>query len=203
MVKDIFSMYHGRVNKVDLIKIYGSVFRVIAIGGSNVTEELAEGASTFLMDKTGGSIPFIGKILSSISDGLVNATLTARISFIVEGYCSKLVIENQRDLKPNGAVLKEMVQLITDPIIQAIKRVGRKQPSEKRDLSNFELESQEITLIIKEGIEESSKETQDEEEVKSYLNTIKSSMSFISSPLYNVGRFVSNSIKRNPKGEIS
>ncbi len=198
MVKDIFSMYHGRVNNVDLFKIYGSVFRVIAIGGSNVTEELAEGASTFLMDKTGGSIPFIGKILSSISDGLVNATLTARISFIVEGYCSKLVIENQRDLKPNGAVLKEMVQLITDPIIQAIKRVGRKQPSEKRDVSNFELESQEITLIIKKGIEESSKETQDEEEVKSYLNTIKSGMSYISSPLYSAGRFVSNSIKRNP-----
>jgi len=195
MVKDIFSMYHGRVNNVDLLKIYGSVFRVIAIGGSNVTEELAEGATTFLMDKAGGSIPFVGKIVSSISDGLVNATLTARISFIVENYCSKLVIENQSDLKPIGDVVKEMVKLITNPIIATIKKIGKKQISEKKDVSNFELESHEITRIIKEAAEESSKQTHDEEEVKSYLNAIKSGMS----SLYSASRFVSNTLKRSPK----
>lgn len=198
MVKDIFSMYHGRVNNVDLLKIYGSVFRVVAIGGSNVTEELAEGASTFLMDKAGGSIPFIGKIVSSISDGLVNATLTARISFIVECYCSKLIIENQRDLKPNGAVLKEMVSLITDPIITTIKKVGKKRSNEKKDVSNFELESHEINRIIQEGVEESSKETHDEEEVKPYLNTMKSGVN----SLYSAGRFVSNTFRRTPKNEV-
>ncbi|MEP4532671.1 MAG: DUF697 domain-containing protein [Cyclobacteriaceae bacterium] len=199
MVREIFSLYNGRVNNLDLLKIYGSVYRVVIAGGSDITEDIAEGATTFLLGKSTESIPIFGKVAAAISDGIVNATLTTRISFIVERYCSLIIVKKRSDLKPTGAVVKEIVKISTEPIVQAVKSIGKKRKAKVQDSTTDENAKLAVTNIIKEAVEESAKGTEDEEEARSILNSLQSGASYIGSPFYSAGRFVSNSLsKKSP-----
>ena len=46
------------------------------------------------------NIPFIDKIMTSLTDGLINAALVTRVALIAENYCSKTYVSEYRELYP-------------------------------------------------------------------------------------------------------
>ena len=97
-------------------KIYFSV----AIGGTN-TVEYATGEifSKFATDGV-KSLPFIDKILTSITDGFVNAALLTRISLITENYCKMTYVESKKDLYPSAAFILTTTKTLTSKLIESL-----------------------------------------------------------------------------------
>jgi len=125
-VKSIFLLYNGRVNNKDLWKIAKNVYYSVAIGGSEGVEYVSdEIVSKFASDVLKG-IPFIDKILSSLADGLVNAILLTRISYITENYCSLTYVSNRSDLSPSTGFVINSAKNITSDILEKISKSMRK-----------------------------------------------------------------------------
>ncbi len=125
-VKNIFILYNGRVNNKDLWKIAKNVYYSMAIGGSEGAEYVSdEIVSKFASDVLKG-IPFIDKILSSLADGLVNAILLTRISYITENYCTLTYISKSTDLSPSTGFVINSARNITSDILEKISKSMRK-----------------------------------------------------------------------------
>jgi len=125
-VKSIFLLYNGRVNNRDLWKIAKNVYYSMAIGGSEGVEYATdEIVSKFASDAIKG-IPFIDKILASLADGLVNAILLTRISYITENYCRLTYIEKRSDLTPSANFVVNSARNITSDILEKIYTSMRK-----------------------------------------------------------------------------
>jgi len=121
MIKEIFTLYNGRTNNRDLLAIGKNVYYSIVIGGSEGIEYASEEVFSKLATDSMKSIPFLDKIFSSLADGFVNALLLTRISLITENYCTKLFIENRKELFPNPSFVIDTAKDLTKDVVVKIK----------------------------------------------------------------------------------
>ena len=130
-VKEIFLLYNGRVSNRDLWKIARLVYYSALIGGS----EGAEYSTKELLNKfaTGSlkAIPFLDKIMTSLADGLVNAALLTRISFLTERYCKLTLISSEKDFYPSPAIIFNSVNYITSDMMSRLSVALKKIAAEK------------------------------------------------------------------------
>ncbi|MCD4818448.1 MAG: hypothetical protein K8S23_07130 [Candidatus Cloacimonetes bacterium] len=119
-IKSIFILYNGRVSNRDMFRILKKIYYAMAIGGSEGVEYATKEIFSKFATESLKSIPFIDKILASIADGLVNATLLTRISYITEKYCKLTYIESEKDLFPNPEFVIASAKHITSDIIDRI-----------------------------------------------------------------------------------
>lgn len=131
LIKDIFILYNGRVSNRDLWKIAGKIYYSIAIGGSEGVEYATEEIFSKFATQSLKSIPFIDKILASLADGLVNAVLLTRISYITENYCKLYYIKSDKQLNPNPGFVLDSAKNITHDLIERIFQTMRKIAFEK------------------------------------------------------------------------
>lgn len=121
LVKEIFLLYHGRVNTKELFVIAKKVYYSVLIGGSEGIEYATEELFSKLATDTAKSIPFLDKIFSSLADGYINAVLLTRISLITENYCTMIYIKKDRDLYPSPSFVFKTAKDLTTDIFNSIK----------------------------------------------------------------------------------
>ncbi len=113
LVKDTFVLYNGRVSNRDLLTIGRQVYYSMAIGGSETVEYATGEIFSKLSTQGMKSIPFFDKILGSLADGFVNAALLTRVALITDNYCSKLIVESEKDLRPSPVFIVQTASNIT------------------------------------------------------------------------------------------
>jgi hypothetical protein len=132
IVKEIFILYNGRVSNKDLWVIAKKVYYSVAIGGSESIAYASDEVFSKLGTDTMKGVPFLGKVLSSLADGFVNAALLTRISIITENYCKTLYIKSERDLLPPVSfiisttkdLISDMVSKINNTLLTIVKDKG-------------------------------------------------------------------------------
>jgi hypothetical protein len=132
IVKEIFILYNGRVSNKDLWVIAKKVYYSVAIGGSESIAYASDEVFSKLGTDTMKGVPFLGKVLSSLADGFVNAALLTRISIITENYCKTLHIKSERDLLPpvtfiistTKDLISDMVSKINVTLLSIVKDKG-------------------------------------------------------------------------------
>jgi len=116
-VKEIFVLYNGRVSNRDLWKIAKLLYYSTVIGGSEgieySTNELLNKFSTDSMK----TIPFLDKVITSLADGLVNAALLTRISYLTQRYCTLTYAASEQDFMPSPSIVFQSVRHITSDFI--------------------------------------------------------------------------------------
>lgn len=122
LVKDIFILYQGRVNYKNVIDIFFKILNSVAIGGSEIVEKASEEIFAKLSNDTLKSIPFAGKLIGSVTDGFVNATLVARVGIITENYCKMTYLKKPTDLYPNFSVIYSTTMTLTSGIFENLKK---------------------------------------------------------------------------------
>ena len=130
-IKEIFLLYNGRVSNRDLLIIGQKIYYSMAIGGSEGVEYATNEVFSKFATEGIKSIPFIDKILASIADGLVNATMLTRISYITENYCKKTYIRNDRELYPKAEFIVSSAKSITYDIVEKLLSTMKKMAIEK------------------------------------------------------------------------
>ena len=118
LVKELFVLYHGRVSNKDLLAIAKHVYLSMAIGGSEGVEYATQEFFSKFATDSAKSIPFADKIFGSLADGFVNAALLTRISLITENYCTKVLIESEKDLYPSSEFIIQTTKFITSDIFE-------------------------------------------------------------------------------------
>ncbi len=121
LIKETFILYNGRVSNKDLLTIGKKVYYAMAIGGSEGVEIATEEIMHSMTIKGFNSIPFIDKIIGSITDGFVNAVLLTRVAFITENYCTLLYIESEKRLYPSPKFVVDTANHITSDITGRIR----------------------------------------------------------------------------------
>lgn len=128
LIKEIFILYNGRVSNRDLFTIGKKVYYSMAIGGSEIVE-IASGEVLSLFTAKGlEGVPVAGKILTSMTDGFVNAALLTRVSFITENYCKLLYIESEKDLYPSALFIINTVKHILGSLTSSITKTLKNMP---------------------------------------------------------------------------
>ena len=122
-IKEIFLLYNGRVSNRDLFTIGKKVYYSMAIGGSESVEYATEEVFSKFATESLKSIPFIDKILESLADGLVNAALLTRISYITENYCKLTYIESEKAIYPSPKFVINSAKNITSDLIDKIYKI--------------------------------------------------------------------------------
>jgi len=125
-IKEIFLLYNGRVSNKDLLIIAQKIYYSMAIGGSEGVEYATEEVFSKFATTGMKSIPFLDKIMSSIADGLVNAMLLTRISYITENYCKLTYIQSDKDLIPNAAFVVSSARSIMSNILERLMKTLKK-----------------------------------------------------------------------------
>ncbi|MBT8381749.1 MAG: hypothetical protein KJO59_05275 [Ignavibacteria bacterium] len=135
IVKETFVLFNGRVSNRDLLVIAKHTYYSIAIGGSEIVEYPVEEIYSKLASEGMKEIPFIDKILGSIVDGFVNATLLTRISLITENYCKFTYIESDKEIYPGTKSIVESTKNITsdvkNKIVKSIVKLVKEGAMEK------------------------------------------------------------------------
>ncbi|RMD47974.1 MAG: DUF697 domain-containing protein [Ignavibacteria bacterium] len=121
LMKEIFTIYNGRVTNADMIKLFKKIYFAMAVSGSDSAVYATDELLTSIGGNTLKAIPFVDKILSSLADGFVSAMLVTRISYIVENYCTMLQIKSDHDLNPGMKVLRHTSLALISPQISKIK----------------------------------------------------------------------------------
>jgi hypothetical protein len=121
MTKDIFTLYNGRANNLALLSIAKKIYLSMLVGGSEGIEYASNEIYTKLASDALKKIPFMDKIVTSLTDGFVNAVLLTRVSIIAENYCKMLYIEKDRDLYPSPKFILSTAKDLTADIINRIK----------------------------------------------------------------------------------
>ncbi len=122
LVKEIFTLYTGRVSGRDLWQIMKQIYYSVAIGGSEGVEFAVEELISKLGSDTLKSIPFFDKVMVSIAGGFTNAVLLSRISLITENYCKLTYIQSTKDLSPEPKMILDSTKAIVDEPINYIKQ---------------------------------------------------------------------------------
>jgi hypothetical protein len=131
MIREIFILYNGRVSNRDVWRIMKQVYYSMLIGGSEAAEYATQEIfSKFASDSIKG-IPFIDKVMTSLTDGLVNAALMTRVALITENYCSKSYVESYRELYPSAKFIFQTAKSITSNIVTNVFNVMKGMGSEK------------------------------------------------------------------------
>jgi hypothetical protein len=131
MVKELFTLYNGRVSNRDLWKIARQVYYSMLIGGSEAAEYATDEVFSKLASESIKNIPFIDKIMTSMADGLINAALVTRVALITENYCTKTYVSSYRELYPSAKFIIQTAKSITMNIINNITGVLKGMASEK------------------------------------------------------------------------
>jgi hypothetical protein len=126
VIREIFTLYGGRATYKDIWVIARNVYYSIAIGGSEGVEFVIEELFEKLGSSTVKAVPFLGKVMSSVTDGYVNAMLLARVAMITENYCRLTYIQSSRDLFPRAKVLADTTSALLKPILDMIGKEFRK-----------------------------------------------------------------------------
>ncbi|MGD9899929.1 MAG: DUF697 domain-containing protein [Calditrichaceae bacterium] len=126
LIKETYLLYNGRPNLIGLIKVYKTCLHTMIISGGaeSVTDSITEVIinSVGIAKEGGKGLPIIGALISSFSNGMVNAVLTARLSMIAEAYCSKIEIESEKELSPPLHGVIEIVRTMTSDVKDVIIR---------------------------------------------------------------------------------
>jgi hypothetical protein len=164
-VKDIFILYNGRVSNRDLWKIGKLVYYSAAIGGSEGVEySTKELLNKFTTDSL-KAIPFLDKIMASLADGLVNAALLTRISYLAERYCKLTLIKSEKDFYPSPAIIINSVSHITSDILNRISQALKRTAAEKtKNAAQFAINP--VGYILAKAIDEKSELTEREKEIR-------------------------------------
>ncbi len=121
MTKDIFKLYNGRVNNIALWSIAKKIYLSMLIGGSEGVEYASNEIFTKLASDTLKKLPFIDRIITSLTDGFTNAVLLTRVAIITENYCKVLYIKSDKDLIPKPTYIISTAKDLTTDAINAIK----------------------------------------------------------------------------------
>lgn len=119
LIKEIFSLFNGRVSNRDVWTIFKQIYYSMAVGGTEITEFTVDELIK-IGPKAMESIPFAGKILKSIADGYVNAVLLTRVALITENYCKIVYVESKKDLYPSPTYIASVAKDITKDIREKI-----------------------------------------------------------------------------------
>lgn len=130
MIKELFILYQGRVYNRDLWKIARMVYFSMAIGGSEGVEYAADEVVSKIFSGGMKGVPFASKILGSLADGFVNATLVTRICLITENYCKLVYIKSEKQLYPSYKTVVETTRILTSDIIERILHEVRQMAKE-------------------------------------------------------------------------
>ena len=190
LIKEIFTLFNGRVSNRDLLIIGKQVYFSMAIGGSDGVEYAADEIFSKLSSDTIKSIPFIDKIISSIADGLVNAALLTRVALITENYCTLTYIKSDKDLYPSTTFVVSSMQSITSDILRKI-RITLKKIALEKTLSFASVAINPAGYVIGKAIEKKAIEndelTEEEKEAKMEVaRIIKNPLSFAVSKIFKV-----------------
>jgi hypothetical protein len=135
-VKEIFELYNGRASNRDLWNIAKLVYLSAVIGGSEGVEYSTNELLGKFSSESLKAIPFFDKVITSLADGLVNAALLTRISYLTQRYCTLTLARSPRDFAPNPTVVFQSVRHITSDIIGRIYDALRKSAMDKtRDVA--------------------------------------------------------------------
>lgn len=122
MIREIFTLYHGRVPDKELFSILKKIYYSMAIGGSGLIEFAVEEFMSKMAGDFLKSVPFVNKIFSSLADGYVNAAIFTWISLVTENYCKKIYIASDRDLYPSSAFFYETFRNIVSEAMGLVKK---------------------------------------------------------------------------------
>ena len=121
LIRELFVLYNGRVSNKDLFGIGKKVYYSMAIGGSEGIEYATEEIISSIAIKGINGIPLINKLVSSLTDGFVNAVLLTRIALITENYCKLIYIESEKSLYPSPKFIIDTTKHITSDITVKMK----------------------------------------------------------------------------------
>ena len=137
LIKEMFTLYNGRVSNRDVWIIAKQVYYSMVIGGSETVEYATEEVFSKIANDSMKNIPFLDKIIASVADGFVNAVLTTRVALITENYCSKTYVASYRELYPNPKFIVRTAQSLTSSMISNISLVLKKMTSDKTSGCSF------------------------------------------------------------------
>ena len=133
LVKEIFVLYNGRGSNRDLLAIGKQVYYSFAIGGSEAVEYAINETVEKLATESIKGIPFLDKVLGSLADGFVNASLLTRVALITENHCKMISIESNKELYPSPGLIVSSTRDITSDIYSRIKTVLKDLSKRKRE----------------------------------------------------------------------
>ena len=200
MVKDIFTLYNGRVSNRDVWRIGKQVYYSMLVGGSEAAEYATEEVFSKFATDSMKSIPFLDKILTSMADGLINAALMTRVALITENYCTKTYIKNYRDLYPSPQFIIQTARSITSNIVSNIVLLLKRMASEKTVDILLKV-GNPVGYIFEQAIDAAFPNEQEKEE-SGFKKGLKTSMKFLGNPvIYGIEKLVERSRARK-KSEL-
>jgi hypothetical protein len=195
MVKDIFILYNGRVSNRDVWKIGKQVYYSMLVGGSEAAEYATEEVFSKFASDSLRSIPFLDKILSSMADGLINASLMTRVALITENYCTKTYVKNYRDLYPSPQFIIQTAKSITANIISNIGLLLKRMAGEKTVDVLLKV-GNPVGYIFEQAID-AAFPTELEKEESGLKKGLKTGMKFLGNPvIYGIEKWVERSRAR-------
>lgn len=117
LINDTFKVFNGRPPGMQMWDISKKIYYSIIIGGSEAAEYASEELFQKLASEGVKGIPFAGRIVSSLTDGFVNATLLTRVALITENYCKKIYFKNAGELFPSGKAITETTTLLSKDVL--------------------------------------------------------------------------------------
>ncbi|MBS0000440.1 MAG: hypothetical protein KFF73_15775, partial [Cyclobacteriaceae bacterium] len=195
MVKDIFILYNGRVSNRDVWKIGKQVYYSVLIGGSEAAEYATEEVFSKFASDSLKSIPFLDKILSSIADGLINASLMTRVALITENYCTKTYVKSYREIYPSPQFITQTAKSITANIISNIGILLKRMAGEKTVDVLLKV-GNPVGYIFEQAID-AAFPTELEKEESGLKKGLKTGMKFLGNPvIYGIEKWVERSRAR-------
>ncbi len=133
LIKKLVYLYGYRPSDAKLVKIYRQVIinSLIAYGASSATNTVASNIVK-AMGKVGSSVPFIGALIESASQGLINSTMTVVIGFQTKKYLTKEY--HLQDMLDNIDLSNLEEQDEKEIIAQANEEVKSKEKQKKQKL---------------------------------------------------------------------
>jgi hypothetical protein len=122
VIKDIFSLYNGRVSNKDLWTVIRKIYTAMAIGGSEIIQYSTDEIISLITTNGIKQLPLIDKFISSTIDGFVNAIMISRIAIITENYCKLTFIQSNKDLLPNYRIVYDTTKNILGDIFNKIRK---------------------------------------------------------------------------------
>ncbi len=194
MVKDLFVLYNGRVSTRDVWKIGRQVYYSMLIGGSEAAEYATQEVFSKFASEGIKNIPFIDKIMTSMADGLINATLMTRVALITENYCTKTYVKNYRGLYPSTKFIIQTARSITSTIIFNIGQLLKGMASEK-NVDILLKVGNPVGFIFEKAIDKAFPDEKDEE--TPLKKGLKTGMKFLGNPvIYGIEKLVERSRSR-------
>lgn len=127
LIGDTFRIFHGRPPGFQMWDIIKKIYYAVIIGGSEAAEYASEEIFEKMATESVKGIPFAGRLIGSLTDGFVNASLLTRISYITENYCKKIYFDSPRELFPSGKAVAHTTSILTSGVFQKVVKKAKAQ----------------------------------------------------------------------------